>query len=423
MEVSRLIAIFSDQMDELSVELHQSLCERYEESRISLESNMAQVVIGVRRSGKSTICKKVLAQSNVIFAYANFDDDRLAKLSSEDFDKVLEALYQVYGDFKYLFLDEIQNVEYWQLFVNRLLRQGIHILITGSNSKLLSHELTTHITGRHHKIELYPFSFSEYASKLGVDLNSMSTKASGLRQKALKEYLQHGGMPELSLEVDKRAYIDTLLNTIIRIDISKRFKIKHADVLYKIANHLCDNFCQEFVSSSIAQLCDISDHTAENYYSYLKEAFLLIGLPKFSYKSRERLRGEKVYVVDIAFASERFNTFSTENLGWKLENVVFIELLRRNRPLYKDIFYYKERGFEVDFMVTKAGKIEQLIQVAYDLSSPKTLKRETNALVKGAEKFHCENLVLINIDQTKELTIGSHKIQLVKAADWLGCLW
>ncbi len=135
------------------------------------------------------------------------------------------------------------------------------------------------------------------------------------------------------------------------------------------------------------------------------------------------MRGEKVYVVDIAFASERFNTFSTENLGWKLENVVFIELLRRNRPLYKDIFYYKERGFEVDFMVTKAGKIEQLIQVAYDLSSPKTLKRETNALVKGAEKFHCENLVLINIDQTKEITIGSHKIQLVKAADWLGCSW
>ncbi len=99
-----------------------------------------------------------------------------------------------------------------------------------------------------------------------------------------------------------------------------RFRIRHVEVLRRLAAYLSDNFCQEFIASEISRLFGISDHTAENYYSHLKEAYLLLGVPKFSYKSRERVRNEKVYVVDVAFVSEREGSFSTENLGWRLKN-------------------------------------------------------------------------------------------------------
>lgn len=183
MEVRRLITLFSDQKEELALHDPSLLCERMEEGQLSASSALAQVVIGVRRSGKSTLCEKFLRQQGVSFAYANFDDDRLIALQPSDFDNVLDALYQVYGDFKYLFLDEVQNIEGWQLFVNRMLRQKIHIFVTGSNSKLLSSELTTHLTGRHNRVELYPFSFAEYASVRGVELNALSTKIYPKRSK------------------------------------------------------------------------------------------------------------------------------------------------------------------------------------------------------------------------------------------------
>lgn len=419
MDTRRLLTVFSDQREELQQNDLSSLCSREEEKQLSLNSNLAQIVIGVRRSGKSTICEKYLRQNHVNFAYVNFDDDRLSSLKTEDFDIVLDALYQLYGDFKYLFLDEVQNIADWQLFINRLLRQKIHLFVTGSNSKLLSTELTTHLTGRHTKIELYPFSFREYGTMKKVELNSLSTKAVALRKKALSNYLIEGGFPELLNETNKRGYIETLLNSIIKNDIARRFRIKFVDVLRRLAAYLSDNFCQEFVASDLAKLFDISDHTAENYYSYLKEAYLLLGVPKFSYKSKDRIRNEKVYVVDVAFVSERKGTFSSENIGWRLENVVYIELLRRNRPEYNDVFYYRNSQWEIDFIVAKNGQVNQLIQVSYNISSEKTRKREINGLVKGAEKFKCENLLLINFDEQTEIEKGGHTIQIVPASEWL----
>ena len=419
MDTRKLLTVFSDQREELREDNLSLMCTRQEEEQLSLNSNLAQVVIGVRRSGKSTICGKFLRQNNAGFAYANFDDDRLSNLKAEDFDKVLDALYQIYGDFKYLFLDEVQNIRDWQLFVNRLLRQKIHLFVTGSNSKLLSSELTTHLTGRHSKVELYPFSFTEYATMKKVELHSLSTKSRALRKKALHDYLMEGGFPELLSEENKRGYIETLLNSIIKNDITRRFRIRHVEVLRRLAAYLSDNFCQEFIASEISKLFGISDHTAENYYSHLKEAYLLLGVPKFSYKSRERVRNEKVYVVDIAFVSEREGIFSTENLGWRLENVIYVELLRRYRPKYTDVFYYRDKQWEVDFIVAKDGKVEQLIQVSYDISSEKTLKREINGLVKAAEKFKCENLLLINFDEDEEVERNGHTLQLIPAAEWL----
>ena len=146
------------------------LCTRVEEQQIDLDSKLAQIVIGVRRSGKSTLCQKVLLQSKVQYAYVNFDDENLVDIKKSDLDTLLENLYRVYGEFTHLFLDEIQNIEGWHLFVNRLLRLGIRLIITGSNANLLSGELATHLTGRYNQIELYPFSFLAYNKRIVLSI-------------------------------------------------------------------------------------------------------------------------------------------------------------------------------------------------------------------------------------------------------------
>ena len=176
--------VLAEQYEELIALQDIDLCTRKEENEINLDSHLAQVVIGVRRSGKSTLCYNALKLKNVKFAYANFDDERFAKMQTDDLNTVLEVLYKIYGDFKYLFLDEIQNVEGWHLFVNRLLRQRMHIIITGSNAKLLSGELATHLTGRNDQIELYPFSFTDWCHTKGVEIKSVTTKAEAARRAA-----------------------------------------------------------------------------------------------------------------------------------------------------------------------------------------------------------------------------------------------
>ena len=149
--IMNLLQILIDQREEIINTDTRLLCSRKEESKIELKSKLAQVVIGVRRSGKSTLCQKVLLESGVDFAYVNFDDERLADLHADGLDEMLQCLYRINGDFTHLFLDEIQNIDKWPLFVNRLLRQGIKIILTGSNANLLSGELATHLTGRYHQ--------------------------------------------------------------------------------------------------------------------------------------------------------------------------------------------------------------------------------------------------------------------------------
>ena len=419
MNTQTLLSIVADQREELLANDYSELCHRSEESQLDLKSNMAQVVIGVRRCGKSTLCEMFLKQKGVDFAYVNFDDDRLGNMESNDLDRLLEALYMTYGEFEYLFLDEIQNIEGWPLFVNRLLRQKLHIFITGSNSKLLSNELSTHLTGRNNKVELYPFSFSEYCAMKKVDTTSLSTKAKALRKGALHEYLQQGGFPELFNESNRRGYINGLLDAIIRNDIAKRFKVRNVEALRRISAYLADNYCQEFVAKTVGELFGVSNHTAENYYSYLKEAFLLIGVNRFSYKSKDRVRNEKVYVVDTAFVTERKDNFSLENIGWKLENIVCVELLRRYRPAYCDVFYYKDASSQVDFVIAKDGNVQELIQVSYDISTEKTRNREIRGLKNAAKKLNCNNLTLITFEGHETIEEDGCTINVIPATEWL----
>lgn len=419
MLVEELAKIIADQREEIKSEDMSSFCERLEASQLSPDSSLAQVVIGVRRSGKSTLCIKYLVDNAIECAFVNFDDERLATLQSEDLNKLLEAIYIVYGNVDCLFFDEIQNVESWPLFVNRLLRQKKRIFLTGSNSKLLSNELITHLTGRHNKVELYPFSFAEYCLINNIDTTSITTKAVGLRQNALHKYLTTGGFPELQKEDNPKNYIDGLFNAIIRNDIARRFKIRQEEILRKMAAYLADNFAQEFSAAVIGKLFGVSNHTADKYFGYLKEAFLFVGVKKFSFKARERVCNEKCYVVDVAMASERNDTFSLENLGWRLENVVCIELLRRYHHQYAEIFYYREKSFEVDFLVAKNGMVQELIQVSYKIASEKTRQREINGLVQGAKKFNCRKLTLITFNSEEVIEKDNETIHVVPATKWL----
>lgn len=418
--------ILSNQKAELDLVDLEALCSRKEEQEIQLNSKLAQIVIGVRRSGKSTLCMKVLMQSGVQFAYVNFDDERLQKVGVDELDVILQELYAIYGSFTHLFLDEVQNVDGWHLFVNRLLRQGIKLILTGSNANLLSGELSTHLTGRYHQIELYPFSFSEYCTIRGVDAHGMTTKAYGLRDKALDEYLMSGGFPELiaSPEISKRDYLFSLREAIVKKDICQRYKIRYKQTLSDLANRLLDWFCQEKSYNDIAKEMSINSvHTVKNYITYLQNAYLLCLLPKFSLKSSERNSARKMYAVDNAFISQHENALLTESFGLRLENVVAVELLRRLHSEYEQLYYLRKvQDFEVDFVVVESSHVRELIQVTYDFVEPsaKLYNREVNGLIKGSHLTRCDNLTLIMMrGEPRDIQVEGKIVHCVLAADWL----
>lgn len=395
---------------------------RREEQLFELDSTLAQVVVGVRRSGKSTLCHKVLLEHNVKYGYANFDDDRLANLQVEDLNTVLSCIYQIYGtDIKYIFLDEIQDVDGWHLFVNRLLRTNLHVIVTGSNAKLLSGELATHLTGRYNEIRLFPFSFREYCDFHHIETNGLTTKIEAGIKRAFMEYVTDGGFPELQNIRNKRGYVQSLLEAIVSKDIQQRFRIRNVDTLRKIANHLINNVCQEINYGNIAETMGVTDQTVKKYVDFLRQAFLVQILNKHSFKSKERIRNAKAYIVDPGLQNNRDNSFAAENIGWRLENVIYIELLRRCTNDFLDIYYYKEspRSKEVDFVVCNQDKAVELIQVAYDIDNQKTFYRETSSLIKASAKLHCDNLTLIAFTQTRDEEIEGKCIKILSATDWL----
>lgn len=420
MDTRRLEEVISDQKQEIAKLMQKKFVERKEESLVDLNSNLAQVVIGVRRSGKSILCRNVLKKSGVHFAYVNFDDERLYSLRGDDLNDVLQILYKVYGEFEYLFIDEIQNISEWFLFVNRLLRNGMHILITGSNAKLLSGELATHLSGRHTQIELYPFSFSEYCDFFDVDRTSVATKETAFRRAAFDDYIKNGGFPEFIANPQNQTYINTLVKNILETDIKNRYKVRYTAVLTNLAQHIMNIAPSSINYTELQNLFSLkSVHTAENYAAFYKNAYIFVGLQKYSSKSKFRVTNEKFYCVDVALMNRRENAFAGENLGLRLETLVYIELLRRYRPQMKDIYYYVDRSGEVDFVVCDQNRVEALYQVSFDISSGKTKKRELNALINGATKLNCKNLYLITDHERCFVNEKGYDIKICPAYDWM----
>ena len=417
-----ILQVLAEQQEEIKSYKPQKWVSRKEESLFEFDTKMAQVVIGVRRSGKSTICHKVLLERGIRYGYVNLDDDRLADMKTEDLNTVLSCVYQLYGtDIPYLVLDEIQDVDGWYLFVNRLLRTDLHIFVTGSNAKLLSGELATHLTGRYNEIHLYPFSFLEYCVFHQIDTKGITTKNDANRKRAFVDYIHDGGFPEMQGLRNKRAYVQSLIEAILRKDIQKRFKIRNIEALRKLAHHLINNACHEVNYDELSDLLVITDKTAKKYVDYLCQAFLIQLLTRHSFKSKERIRNQKAYVVDTGLQGNRDNTLAPENLGWRLENVVYIELLRRCAYDFYDVYYYKTnpRTKEVDFVVCDKNKAIDLIQVAYEIDSPRAYDRETSSLVKASDALSCDKLTIIAFSQTRDVEINGKTIHIISALEWL----
>ncbi len=411
--------ILTDQQEELEARANEVLCHRQEELLVDAKSTQAQVVIGVRRSGKSTLCYQALQSKGLKFAYADFDDERLIGLQAIQLNDVLEILYKICGDFQYLFLDEIQNVEGWHLFVNRMLRKKMHVIITGSNAKLLSSELATHLSGRNKEISLYPFSFKEFCKMKEVDTDRRSTKAEAIRRATFDKYLKQGGFPELLTIEDNNSYVSTLVENILKRDIEQRYKISYKAAFEQLAHHLLNVSPAVVVTTDLTNLFHFkSEHTTKNYVKYLKEAYMLIGIPKYSRKSRQRIVQEKVYAVDVAMMDKRENAFAGENLGHRLETIVAIHIIRKCKAEGLDVCYLNDRSGECDFVVCKGNQVVQAIQVSYDISAEKTRRREINGLLLAARQTKCENLLLLTDHESEDIEQDGHRIKIQPVYEW-----
>ena len=420
MDTREFERVLLDQKEDLNLLKDKNFCHRAEESLIELDSGLAQGVIGVRRSGKSTLCYNKLEAAKVNYAYVNFDDENLYGLDIKDMNNVLQVLYSIYGDFTHLFLDEIQNIEGWHLFVNRMLRKGIHVLLTGSNSKLLSGELASHLTGRHHTIELLPFSFKDWCNYNNVPTTPLTTKNTGLLMGAFNKYMEQGGFPELLTERNHTGYIGSLFHNIITQDIQNRFNIKYTDSLERMAAHLLNTVPTIIVKDKLQELFGFkSHHTLGNYLSYLMQTYLICTVSKYSAKSKERSVAEKAYAIDVAFMNKRENALAGKNLGWRLETIVYLELRRRIKTEEEDIYYFNNGNTEADFMVCDGNTVKSIYQVAYDISTPKTRRREINGAATAAKRTRCDNVYILTDHQRETIIYDNVKIKVIPVWEWI----
>ncbi len=374
------------------------------------------VILGVRRSGKS-IFSLLLAQSlQEKVAYINFVDERLISLKTDDLDRVLQAFYELYGEVDFVILDEIQQVHGWELFANRL-RRTKKVIVTGSDSTLLSGELATHLTGRHLDFTLFPFSFREMS---GLKQSVYSTEEIALARHELEKYLEGSGFPEFGLfgaEIVREIYGD-----IVTKDCIQRHGIKEEKSFRELAGYVVSNFSNEFSYSKLTKIAGLKDqHTTKNYVNYLQEAYLLAVIERYSHKLKQHIIApKKAYCIDHGFCN--FVSFSiSKNHGRVYENAVCVELLRKKSLDHRlEVYYWKDHQHnEVDFVVKKGSKVEQLIQVCYNPLDESTKERETKPLVRAAIELRCKNLLVITSDYEKTEKKGKYKIQYTPLWKWL----
>ena len=373
---------------------------KYDEQSL-LSSKQIKLITGPRRSGKSTQALMLLKNRN--FAYLNFDDGKL--LNAWDEDLVTETLLQVYPGFEFLMLDEIQNLEGWDLWVSKLYRQGINMVITGSNAKLLSSEMATLLTGRYLQIEMLPFSLKEF----GEWKNSADTAV-------INDYLHNGGYPEtLQSRELTQGYLSTLFDSTIWKDITQRHKVRNVEDLNNLAMYLLSNFSNPLSVNELAEAIGMSSvTTTKKFMGYLHEPYLFYYLPRYNNKLKLMNKApQKTYVIDNGFVTAKAFMVS-ENLGRLLENQVFIELLRRGYSTETTLFYYRSRNDkETDFVTRKGSHVDSLIQVCYDLSNERAMKREIDSIVECAGELNCQNLVIVTMNEERTIECNGHQIKVV----------
>ncbi|WP_297475853.1 ATP-binding protein [Thermococcus sp.] len=416
MEVEELKRVLADQHEVLSEKLgRERIVERELRGRILRNFKpTAHIITGPRRSGKSvlstTLPGKVL--------YVNFEDPAMAGFSIEDYKRLLQAGYELFGEFDYIVLDEVQEVEGWERMVSAL-REGHPTVVTGSNARLLSREFSTYLTGRYLSYTLLPFSFREFLAYKGINPEVRTTKDEARVKRALLEYIQHGGFPE-ALRFG-REYLMNLYNDIIIRDVIVRYGIRNVRELKEVAFYLFSNFAGRFTYSKIKNTLGIGNvETVKNYVEYLESAYLVFELPKFSFKPKEVLRGDrKVYAVDTGMVNTVIPKVS-ENIGRLMENAVFLELLRLKhyRKPSVELYYYRDDKGEIDFVV-RDGEETELIQVTYASGKDEIAKREVKNLFRTMEIFLLRNGTLITWDYEDKIEADGRRINAVPLWKWL----
>lgn len=420
----RYLQIVIDQQVEIKAALTlPDLVDRtaVEPLQLLIEKSPVKVIMGIRRSGKSTLALQVLQKKQ--FIYFNFDDELLAQLSVEDINELFEAARNKFPNATYFLFDEIQNITGWEFFINKLHRKKVNILITGSNSRLLSSELATHLTGRHFGFELFPFSFTEFLNAQKIhfkNLELLTTSDRLLLKDQFMQYLNKGGFPE-TLNEDSNSqfskmYLRELYDKIITRDLVQRRHIKNIKALKEISLLLFSSYSSQFTYNSVKNASSINSiNTIKNYIDYLQESYLGFVVEPFSYKVKTRISlPKKFYLIDLSLVNAILGS-SSPDLGKKLENLVFLHLRRAS----KEVYYVKQPSYEIDFLIREGRVTSELIQVAWSLADPKTRARELKALIHGAAEFKCTHLTVITLDEEELIQLSGCKIRVLPAWKWM----
>lgn len=426
-----------DELEEVITEFHKLGLPEVKKRELSLPTNVnkAVTVIGLRRAGKTYLLyqaiQELLQNSDLElknFFYVNFEDNRLEGMSSRDLSKIVE-LYRKYNPeakTMYLFLDEIQNVTGWEKFVRRLLeRRDARIFVTGSSSKLLSKEIATALRGRSLSYKLLPLSFREFLLFKGFRAEEpLIEDERGVLKRHLDEYLQYGGFPEI-VNFDIHLKLRTLreyLDMVVYKDLVDRYGIEKVGVMKGLIRLVVKNFSRRTSVRSfyntLSSQTKVSKNLVYEYFSYLEDVGFVFPVKKFSFSERESQRStSKLYVVDNGFPT----IYGLKDVGYRMENVVAIELLRRKYYFDPaiDIYYWHDRSQrEVDFVVARGFEVRELIQVCYDFDY-NVRKRELTSLSKAARELRCNQLTVVTWDYEGVETAGKRKVKCIPLWKWL----
>ncbi len=371
------------------------------------------VISGIRRSGKSTLLLQIM-QEYKEFSYMNFDDERLINFDVSDFQTLL-SVFAKFTKSKVVFFDEIQNIEGWERFIRRIFDDGYKIFITGSNAKLLSSELATHITGRYIKIELFPFSFSEFLTYRNVNYQKLSSSTRSEIMALFDYYLIMGGFPEM-IKYDDDEFLMRVYEDILYKDLIVRYKIKNVKQFKNLSQYLFTNFTRSISYNSLKSILNIkSATTVQEYISFLEESYLIFELYKYDYSLKKQfVSNKKVFTIDNGIRNKIALMFSADK-GKFLENLVFIELKRRKKEIY---FYKTTRYLEIDFLYHE-NKQFHLLQVSYGLDNVKTREREIKAIVDAANELPSTKNLILTYDEEDSIVENEVEIKILPVWKWL----
>lgn len=375
------------------------------------------IITGIRRCGKSVLLQQMRSKLPERDFFFNFDDERLVNFSVADFQTLQECFFELFGEQHTYYFDEIQNVKGWETFVRRLYNEGNKVIVTGSNARMLSRELGTHLTGRYLAVEIFPFSFREYLLLVGIKPTMKDYYLTSKRSILLahfKEYMEKGGFPKY-LQAPSSRYLSSLYDSIIFRDVMARNGLTNDKEMQELIFYLASNATKRITYTSLGKIIGIRhSETVRNYLEYIEQTYMIFQLMKYSPSVKvQMLNPKKVYFIDNAIVS-RIGFNATDNMGVKLENTVFIELKRREC----DIFYHADQK-ECDFVVREGTKITQAYQVTIAMNDEKTRKREIAGLTEAMDEYNLDEGFILTMEEKEELETDGRRIHVIPVWEWM----